>query len=351
MAHQSDYIQLKDIKHFVQESLQVLRAQWYVPFGLFLILGGYKVFRAWTYAPEYEARLSFMIAEEPIGLEASLGGVLSSIGLSSESSYNHERFIQLAKSRKIFQNAVMDTVTIGGSNQLLANALIDEFEQYGRWGKNRWYEFFKDPPALRGFRFRDTQITHGPPLSRLALKTLHQMTGQIADIRYDPDAAIFTYVVHTHSEDLSYHLVRALFDKIADYYVEKTREKHFQTYEVLESKEDSLRGLLREKEAMRARLRDQLRYASSESALVPLEKLSREINLLYIMLGEVVKNKELADFALRSKTPIVQAIDLPLKPLPSYAPLWWMELIRSAVIALLAGGLYVLFRHWWRRVG
>jgi|GEM_PF-6211476 len=282
MAHQPDYIQLRDIKRFAQESFRALKTQWYVPFGLFLLLGTYKVYRAWTYAPEYEARLSFMIAEEPIGLEGSLGGVLSSIGLSSESSYNHERFIQLAKSRKIFQKAVMDTVSIDGHPKLLANALIDEFERYARWGKNHWYEFFKDPPALRGYRFRDTQITAGPPLARLAL--------------------------------------------------------------------NSLRGLLREKESLRARLRDQLRYASSESALVPLEKLTKEINLLYIMLGEVVKNKELADFALRSKTPIVQAIDLPLKPLPSYAPLWWMELFRAAVLAFLLGGLFVLLRHWWRVV-
>jgi len=179
MAHQPDYIQLRDIKRFAQESFRALKTQWYVPFGLFLLLGTYKVYRAWTYAPEYEARLSFMIAEEPIGLEGSLGGVLSSIGLSSESSYNHERFIQLAKSRKIFQKAVMDTVSIDGHPKLLANALIDEFERYARWGKNHWYEFFKDPPALRGYRFRDTQITAGPPLARLALKTLHQMTNQI----------------------------------------------------------------------------------------------------------------------------------------------------------------------------
>ncbi len=55
--------------------------------------------------------------------------------------------------------------------------------------------------------------------------------------------------------------------------------------------------------------------------------------MLQLVYGETLKNREIASFSLDTKTPFIQAIDLPVIPLKSIQPSW----IKAILLALMYG--------------
>ncbi len=344
----TDIITAKDVILVVQSYVTEVKRRWKVILLIFIVLGSYKGIKAVLTEPVYLAKLTFMLNEEQGGLAGGLGSLLGDFGLGSGKEYNYQKLIELSKSRKIFSNVAMDTVQLDGKNTLLANALIDDFETYGRWGKNDWYKFWEETPALLGFRFHTNRSTSLDRLSRAALLALHAFVNNVLGITVEEDTGILTMKSTLHNEDLTQVLVERYFDELSNYYIEKTIEKQAATYKLLQNKVDSIQGLIRKKEYQIATYADTHRNVWSQKAKVPQSQLKKEVHLLYVMLGEAIKNKELADFTLNNKTPFIQAIDRPIQPLPALQPSWWMEILRAGVVSLLVGGLYIGISKWFR---
>ncbi len=345
-----DLITVKEIVLTVKAYAAEIRRRWKVILILFILLGGYKLYHALTTDPVYQAKLTFMLNEEQGGIGGGLSSILGDFGLGKGKEYNYQKLIELSKSRKIFTRVAFDTIEIEGRRVLLANALIDDFETYGNWGKNVWYKPWEEESALKGFRFRQADPSTFNRLQRAAWLTLHTMVRSVLTVQADEETGILTMLSILHSEDLARILVELQFDKLSEYYVNKTVEKQEYTFRVLQQKVDSLQGLINEKQYKIAAYQDASRAVWSHKAKVPLSKLKKELQLLYIMLGEAIKNKEVANFTLTNKTPFIQAIDRPILPLPAIQPLWWRELIRALIVSVILGAIYIAVTKWYKDV-
>ena len=342
-----DLITVKDIVLTVKAYAAEIRRRWKVILILFILLGGYKLYHALTTDPVYQAKLTFMLNEEQGGIGGGLSSILGDFGFGNGEEYNYKKLIELSRSRKIFSQVVFDTVEIDGQPTLLANALIDEFSEYGEWGKSRLYAPLKIN-KLKGFHFQGTDLSSFNRLQRAAWLLLYEMVQKILSVHVDEDTGILTILVNTHSEDLSQALANRYFDKLSEYYVAKTTEKQAYTFHLLQDKVDSLQELITKKEYQIASHQDASRGVWSHKAKVPLSKLKKEVHLLYIMLGEAVKNKEISDFALNDKTPFIQAIDKPVSPLLVFFPVWWIDLALALIVSFLLGSLYIAITKWYR---
>ena len=92
--------------------------------------------------------------------------------------------------------------------------------------------------------------------------------------------------------------------------------------------------------------------ASTEASLARLkrERLEREISLLNVMYAESVKNREIAEFSLKNKTPFIKPIDLPFAPLKIIGVNWPLNLAYGLIFGLVLGVGFVVGRRIFRQI-
>jgi len=136
-------------------------------------------------------------------------------------------------------------------------------------------------------------------------------------VRFDDVSKVFTIKAETINEDVSIGLCKSIFNKLSTFYVDKKTEKESNTFARLSEKADSVNQEIISVEKSLARFKDYSYDVIRASDRVTRSRLERELQLLIIMYGEVLKNKETAGFVLSEATPFLQVIDAPIGPLPS----------------------------------
>jgi uncharacterized protein involved in exopolysaccharide biosynthesis len=66
--------------------------------------------------------------------------------------------------------------------------------------------------------------------------------------------------------------------------------------------------------------------------------------MLAIMYSEAIKNAEVADFAMKSKVPFVQSIDIPFSPLTPTRPSLLLNLVIGTSIGLFISIIFISIR-------
>lgn len=349
----TEEITFRDLLLKLIEYFRELKVRWKWILGgmilLMILLGG----RAFFSNTEYPAHLSFMINQDSGNPLGSISGVLGSFGISSKGKNNPEKVLELARSRRIVENALFSTVVIEDREDLLINHFITYLDTLDQFNKQPWYAFGTPPDTLpKHFdpvKANDHEYTVG---DRKVLKMLiKKITGDpesgeggILASSYNESSRILYLKSVTQNPDFSIVLTNTLFDELSRFYVRKTVEKQQTTYDIVKAKTDSLQYLLEQKEQQLADLEDSWLGRYSNKSKLTERRLEKEIRLLNITLAESLKNKEIADFAVRNTMPYVQIIDRPVPPLDAVKP----STVKHAVLGLLLGffisSLVVFFR-------
>ncbi len=135
---------------------------------------------------------------------------------------------------------------------------------------------------------------------------------------------------------LSIMLLNSLFEKLSTFYIDKTIEKQKQIYEITKSKADSLLGVMNSAQLNLLKIKDTQRNLTLNQYRSEELSLERDYQTSLIAYGVAIKNKEIADFSLKSKIPFVQSIDLPIPPL-SPASKSRMTYIKQGIIGVIIG--------------
>ena len=97
--------------------------------------------------------------------------------------------------------------------------------------------------------------------------------------------------------------------------MDKTIEKQKLTYDISKFKTDSLKAKLDYLQSKLLNIKDSRKSLALSRFDAEKLKIERDYQTSLIAYGEAVKNTELADFILKSKTPFIQAIDRPIPPI------------------------------------
>ncbi|MCB0657377.1 MAG: hypothetical protein KDC57_14630 [Saprospiraceae bacterium] len=331
---QDDEITLKDLILKIQEFWRLLWSnKWYIIAFSFL-LASLSALRTYLTPSQFPAKLTFMVNEDEGSNMGGIASVLGQFGLSSggKSEYNLDRILELSRSRRIIYPVLLDSISVDGKSDLIANHLIRIYDFHDRW------EDAKDP------RLPDYFFTTGNEQSldntgRIALNSIYiQVVGNekknndpLMSNGYGEETAILNLNITALNPELAIGMVTRIYDILSTYYIEKSIEPQQEAIKTLRIKSDSLKTALANAESRLARFDDSHRNLYLSTDVVQRDQYQRQVSLLTIMYGEVIKNLETASFALQSQTPFFQTIDEPQFPiLPSP---------KSLLKAILIGGL------------
>lgn len=331
---EEDEITLKELILKIKEFFQEVLKNWLLVILITIPVVLYFFYQAYKTPITYTSELTFMMNDDDGGALGGLGGLAASFlgGGGGGGEFNLEKMLSLLKSRNIIQQGLFEKAEINGEVDFFANFLIKEYEFHEKWKENE---------QLKDFIFKHDKVEDFSRVEYKALKSVYgkvigsAKTQGILSSNINDDTGIMTLEIESINETLSIKLLNTLFEKLSAFYVDKTIEKQKQTYEITVAKTDSLLGVMNYVQARLLKVKDTHRNTTLNQYRSEELKLEREYQINLIAYGEALKNREIADFTLKSKTPFIQSIDLPIPPLEPNKNL--MTYIKQIIIGGILG--------------
>ncbi len=311
---EEDEITLKELILKIKEFFGEVIKNWLIIALITIPVVLYFFYQTYKTPITYTSELTFMMNDDDGGGLGGLGGLAASFGLGGGggSEFNLEKMLSLLKSRNIIQQGLFEKVEIDGKVDFFANHIIEEYNFYEKW---------EESESLKNFMFRNDRINDFSRVENQGLKSIYSFVIGSAKIKgmlssnINEDTGIMTLKIESTDEDLSIKFLNSLFNKLSAFYIDKTIEKQKATYEITKNKADSLLGVMNYVQSRLLKLKDTNRNTTLNQYRSEELKLERDYQISLIAYGEALKNKEIADFSLKSKTPFIQSIDLPIPPL------------------------------------
>ena len=287
---EDDEITLKELILKVQEFYVEVVRGWRLVVLITISIIGIMLYNAFTSPIIYPATLTFMINEDEGNSMGGISAVLGNIGLGGGGSgkNNLDKVLELARSRKIIQKVIFEKEKIGGKNDFLANHLIILYNFHEKWEDSEL--------GLANFLFKHDSIAKFNRTENIALKSIYakiigkKNTAGLLKMSFSKETGIMRIDVDTESEDLSIKLSELVYEKLSDFYIEKTTEKQYETLKLIEAKVDSLKGLLNNKEYALASFKDMNLGLIGVRPKVREMQLQRDVKLINIVYGKSLEN-------------------------------------------------------------
>jgi hypothetical protein len=298
---------------------------------------------------KYVAVLRFVVKSEGAssGMSGMLGGLGVMLGASSTGS-PLERTIEIAGSDRIVGSALLSRVKIGRENDILANFLIKYSNLHQIW---------KNDPLLRTVKFSkaDTSIEKMSFEKRKALKKLEALlfpiSGEgIVTKSFDKKSGVVTLSARHSNEDFSIVLIKEIYNKLRDFYVDQMTTSAANNVLVLQKKVDSIKFQLSKVQSSYARNTDQSFGLLFQEDKVELKKLAVREQMLLAMYAEAQKNLETFRFMNDSAIPSLTVIDMPYSPLKKVERGKVLFALVGFFLGLFLSFLFISFRHWYQNI-
>ena len=342
---ETDY-SLQDVLLLGQEYLREIRRKWYLIIPFIMAVGGYYVYQHNKEGIKYPAGITFMVNEEegedPTG--GGIGALLKSFTGrgGKDAGSGLEKVLQLFKSKSIIEKALFQKVKVDGKEDYVANHMmniygLDKFcDEYT--SNTKWLDPIRN---LKTHTFKSDKIETYTNEEKLILIVLYEAISGDANQGIDPmilptlddKSNIMSFGVTTKSQDLTIALIEGIFAELSQFYVDQTVEKQNKIFKIVSEKKDSLAEVLTSADTDLAKFEDSNRSLVWVTGELTKVRLQRKARIAEIMYGEVAKQLEMADFALKRKIPYVKIIDMARKPLRPVK----MSMGRSTAITLTIG--------------
>jgi len=356
LGHESnEYISLRDILLKIGEYLREIRSKYFWMILLGLLVGAYMSYSAYVSPKIYREKLTFMM-DEKSGESVEGLNLLSGL-FGSKKKDNLGRILQLFESKKIIHNTLFDTITIEGKNDFLANHFLDQYSietlvkgytSFGFLYKQSWPKrLLKNPD----FRFSNANVDKFNVNENLYLRLLYEKVNgsssglpQILTSSMDQETGIMTLQMESEREMITLGILNNIYIQLSKFFIEKSVEKQMKTYNIIKFKKDSILSELKVSEYSLADFKDSNRNLVTVKGYLKQLRLERQVSIMNVMYAEAVKQMEATDFALRNKTPVVQVIDYPRRPIIPSKPSFVSNFIKGFIFGAFVVAILVTFR-------
>lgn len=348
---------LKDLLLAIKAHFLEVRKSWLL-IGILAILGAiYFFYDASNFKSKYNAKLTFMVNEGDGNSMGSIASILGQFGMGGSSGeHNLDKMLSLLKSRYISEEVLLKKETINGTNDYLANHIINSLDSLDEWSSVSWLmKPLADMDAVqkvKEFRFTKDTFEIDNRLQNNVLKKVYGILvgspqskkDPILTSKYDENTGIMDLTAATYDESLSISLADNFFKGLSTFYVEKTTEKQRITFEVIKAKKDSLDQALKSAQYQLASFKDKNQKLFSSKSKLQEQRLMTSIAINAEAFKEVYKNFQIADFSLQNNTPIIQTIDEPISPIKPTRKSKIMSLIIGGIMGTFFAILFVVMR-------
>ncbi len=347
-------ITLKDIFLTVGDYVSYVKGKWKKILIIGLVFGILFALKSTLEIPMYKESLTFMMDEKEgggvPGLEL-LGGILG----GNKQNDNLGKILQLFESKRIIHNTLFDSIVLRGKKEVLANHYL---EQYGIEELIEPYQYpfgiaykVNWPQSLlkeKSFKFTHNDIDNFTPKENQYLRVIYEKIAGNTDVGISPqlsssmdeDTGMMALRMKSKYEDLTLGVLNNIYKQLSEFFILKAVEKQQKTYDIMKIKRDSVITALMSAEYALADFKDRNRNLVTVKGYLKDLRLEREVTILNVMYAEVVKQMEATDFALKNKTPIVQIIDLPRRPIVPSQISWKKNFITAFLVGCVLTGIF-----------
>ncbi len=311
--------------------------------GLFLGIGF-----AFIKKPAYTGFLSFLLNEnESMSISlSSIAGLAGFGGNVGGGPVNEDKLMFLASSRQIIGSALLART----DNKTNADRFIETYNMLKSFKKDTALENFV---VFEHFHLDSLNYAENKIIDRLIkfiddAKLLNIDSKKKSGGLVSQNTGIVTIEFVSKNEDLSKLFVESIYANINTHFINKTIQRHVRNYNMIKHRADSLLGILSEKEHSGAQFVDENLNISKMVARVKVERTKRDLEMLYLMYGEVLKNLEIAKFSLENQTPLLQVVDSPTYPLKERRASKIIFGLLGGIVAGIGCFLFLLIRHYLR---
>ena len=258
----------------------------------------------------YEAHLTFVIDEsqESAGLGA-ISGMASQFGFNlggnSSGTFSQTNIQEIITSRRVVEEALLKRGIIDGEEDLLINHHIAFNDLRKKW-KDTNIENLYFTSNREDFTLQHDSI--------LGLAFFNLTSGNISTSIEDESNIVKISCV-SKNEDFAKLMIESLADKLEEYYTIFETAKSKNTLDFLSLRADSVLLELKNAEYRYASYKDANFGVQRAKGLLEEIRLERDVEILNIMYGEIVKNLEISKFTLLNNKPLLNIIDSPTLPL------------------------------------
>ena len=275
-------------------------------------LGFYYTYRV---MPTYKAKLNFVvIGESGGGMSASLSNLSSLLGSGvSSTSGSIERIVELIVSDKIISKALFKTVSIHGKSDFIINHFIALEKLKTKWSKdtilaNVVYNNPVDDIAELSFAQRKG-------FKQIQNILLHETGTGIISNSFQKKSGVIELVANYTDESFAIELSNAIYEQLAEFYLQQSTYRTQKNVEVLTNKVDSIKGVLNSVQNSFARTSDRTLGLLLQEDKVGIKKLAIKEQMLTIMYGEAQKNLETFKFMNETAATPITVINYPYSPI------------------------------------
>jgi hypothetical protein len=313
----SDEISLKELIIKLQEWGSYLLGQWKLIILVAFIGSLLGLGYALRQKPIYKAEFSFVLEDEKSS--GGLGGALGlasqfglDVGVGGGGIFAGDNLLELMKSRSMVQKALLSPISLNGKSQSLADYYISF-----RGLRKAW----ESKPQLSNLSYGiNADVSKFNREQDSILMAMHQqiISSLLSVAKKDKKLSILKVEVKSEDEVFSKAFTEALVSEVSQFYVEAKTKKSVANLAILQFQTDSIRNQLNRAISGVAQSNDAIPNLNASRQVLRSATQQRQIDVQAntAILTELVKNLELSKLSLRKETPLIQAIDKPIFPLP-----------------------------------
>jgi hypothetical protein len=332
-------ISVKEVKLKWKEWKRFLRSKWRIILIAWLTGSSLGLAAALIKRPDFNAELAFSVQDDK-----TMGGMSSALGLASQfgidlggigagGEFSGDNLMELMTLRSMIEGALLTPITVYGKKQTLAELYISS-------SRLREKEGWEDDIATSGIHYlpgADRSKFSGKQDSMLNVLQDRIVKKNLTVEKTEKKLNIVYINVKSKDQYFSKYFAEALEEVVSDFYIKTKTEKGSKNVAVLQKQTDSVRRILNgaiEGVALSNDFNPKPNFAR-QRLRVPTARRQVDVQANTIILGELVKNLEMAKMSLLQSTPLLHVIYKPIVPLKKKDI--------SIVLGIFVGGFVFLF--------
>lgn len=328
-----------------------LRSKW-LTILLFSLLGAVIGYCFCKFSkPVFIAASTFVLedADNISGL-GQYAGLASMVGLDLSGSdaggiFQGDNIIELYKSNSMIEKTLLTAVDLNGKPELLINRYIKINNLREKWADN------PDLNKLQFTKHDADSVTGNSRLKDSVLSTIVQSINKsyLNIVKPDKRLNIIKAEVKAPDEFFAKNFDDQIVKNVNDFYIQTKTTKALLNVRLLQKKTDSVRAVMNGAIYTAAKVADEtpnLNLARQVIRAAPIQRSQFSAETNRAILGELVKNLELAKIALQKEMPLIQVIDKPKFPLQneSFSP------VKGTIGGFFISGILITLFFWLKKL-
>lgn len=344
-------ITLKDLFIKINNLIKYLLSKW-KPILIISVLGAalgyvYTVVNK----PVYSALTTFVLEENSNSGMSQYASLASMVGIDLGGGgggiFQGDNIIELYKSRKMIQAALLKKIKEDNKIELLIDRYIEFNHLRDKWAKSK-------TPALQNINFI---LPEGKEMNR----TQDSILGKVIDnitLNYlsvgkpDKKLSIIHVDVKAKDEIFAKEFANSIVQTVNNFYVETKAHKASQNLTLLQHQTDSVKAVMTGAIYRTASITDATPNLNPTRQVLRVSAQGSQFNAESnkAILTQLVQNLELAKLTLRKETPLIQIIDEPVYPLKVDKISKALGIIGGFIIAAVLTSTFLLVSRFFKNI-